>query len=91
MGSRGFNPDGFDYWSPELFRIHGLEPGAQPPSVADYLALVHPEDRDAVEHAIENMFANHTGFDFTKRIVRPDGAIRHEREGRIGRLEDALR
>ena len=26
-GSWAFNAAGFEYWSPELFRIHGLEPG----------------------------------------------------------------
>jgi hypothetical protein len=25
IGSWAFNPDGFYYWSPELFRIHGLD------------------------------------------------------------------
>ena len=28
---------------------------------------------------MQTMLANDTGFDFTKRIVRPDGAIRHVR------------
>src|SRR3984885_2904932 len=26
MGSWAFDPAGFDYWSPELFRMHGLDP-----------------------------------------------------------------
>ena len=29
MGSWTFNAAGFDYWSPELFRIHGLDPKRQ--------------------------------------------------------------
>ena len=29
MGSWAFDPDGFDYWSPELFRMHGLDPARQ--------------------------------------------------------------
>ncbi|MGD0677744.1 MAG: sigma 54-interacting transcriptional regulator [Polyangiaceae bacterium] len=78
-GSWAFNATGFDYWSSELFRIHGLDPGGKAPSIAEYVALVHPDDREAVVHEIQNMLANSTGFDFTKRIVRPDGAIRHVR------------
>jgi PAS domain S-box-containing protein len=78
-GSWAFHAGGFDHWSSELFRIHGLEPEGKPPSMAEYLALVHPEDRDAVEREVQSMLANGTGFDFTKRIVRPDGAIRHVR------------
>jgi len=43
------------------------------------LELVHPEDRRSMEQGIQKMLADHLGFDFTKRIVRPDGEIRHVR------------
>jgi PAS domain S-box-containing protein len=79
MGSWGFNAAGFDYWSPELFRIHGLDPGGKAPTVEEYLALVHPEDREFVEQQIQEILATHPAFDFTKRIVRPDGQIRSVR------------
>ncbi len=79
MGSWSFNADGFEYWSPELFRIHGLDPSGKAPTVEEYLGLVHPEEREFVEQAIQKMLADHREFDFTKRIVRPDGAIRHVR------------
>jgi len=79
MGSWAFNAAGFDYWSPELFRIHGLDPSGKAPTVEQYLALVHPEDREFVAQAIQKMLADHRGFDFTKRIVRPDGEIRRVR------------
>src|SRR5277367_5545130 len=39
MGSWAFDPDGFDYWSPELFRMHGLDPARKPPSVQEYLGF----------------------------------------------------
>ncbi len=45
MGSWAFDPDGFDYWSPELFRMHGLDPAGKAPSVQEYLGFVHPQDR----------------------------------------------
>jgi PAS domain S-box-containing protein len=79
LGSWAFNASGFEHWSPELFRIYGLEPGDRAPSVPEYLALVHPDDRDFVQREIEKMLVRPAGFDFTKRIVRPDGAIRHVR------------
>jgi PAS domain S-box-containing protein len=78
-GSWAFDATGFQYWSAQLFEIHGLEPGAKPPSLPEYLKLVHLEDRDFVAQTIRQMLANHRGFDFTKRIVRPDGAIRYVR------------
>src|SRR5262249_51390870 len=36
-------------------------------------------DREFVAQAIQKMLADHRGFDFTKRIVRPDGEIRRVR------------
>jgi formate hydrogenlyase transcriptional activator len=78
-GSWAFTAAGFTHWSPELFAIHGLTSGGTAPSIAEYLALVHPDDREHVAHVIQQMLADHTAFDFTKRIVRPDGTIRHVR------------
>jgi len=79
MGSWAFNAAGFEYWSSELFRIYGLDPGGKPPTVEEYLALVHPEDRAFMKHGIAKMLDDHHPFDFTKRIVRPDGEVRHVR------------
>src|SRR5260221_4721822 len=79
MGSWAFNVAGFDYWSPELFRIHGLHPSGKAPTVEEYMGLVHTEDRKFVAETIQKMFAEGRGFDFTKRIVRPDGEIRSVR------------
>jgi PAS domain S-box-containing protein len=79
MGSWAFNADGFQYWSSELFRIYGLDPSGEPPTVEQYLALVHPEDRAFMKQGIAKMLDDHLAFDFTKRIVRPDGEIRRIR------------
>ena len=78
-GSWAFTAAGFKHWSPELFAIHGLVPSARAPSIPEYLALVHPDDREFVAHEIQRMLADHRGFDFTKRVVRPDGTIRYVR------------
>src|SRR5256885_7706795 len=79
MGSWAFDAAGFKHWSPELFGSHGLDPAAKARSIPEYMALVHPEDREFVAQEIQKMVADHHGFDFTKRIVRPDGTIRHVR------------
>src|SRR5579862_5712643 len=68
-GSWAFNSAGFQYWSPQLFAIHGLEPDRNPPDTQEYMTLVHPEDRDFVTRAIDKMLSDHREFDFTKRIV----------------------
>jgi PAS domain S-box-containing protein len=79
IGSWAFTPAGFEYWSSELFQIHGLDPRGKAPTRDEYLALVHPEDREFVEQEIQEMLATNRAFDFTKRIVRPDGQVRSVR------------
>jgi len=78
-GSWAFNASGFEYWSSGLFEIHGLQPGGRAPSIPEYMALVHPEDRDFVTQAIQKLLAQRVAFDFTKRVVWLDGAIRYIR------------
>jgi anti-anti-sigma regulatory factor len=39
-------------WTPELYRIHGLEPGATEPSVDLIRGHEHPDERGAVDRAI---------------------------------------
>ena len=70
-GSWTFGATGFKYWSSELFRIHGLEPRSKAPSMQEYMALVHPEDREFVAQVIAKVLSDHTGFDFTKRVSAP--------------------
>jgi PAS domain S-box-containing protein len=78
-GSWAFDASGFERWSHELFEIHGLQPGGKAPNIPEYMALVHPEDREFVAREVTKMLADLAPFDFTKRIVRPDGAIRYIR------------
>jgi PAS domain S-box-containing protein len=79
MGSWAFDPDGFYYWSPELFRMHGCDPAGKPPSVQEYLDCVHPQDRESMADLIKGILAKGSPFDATKRIVRPDGEVRYIR------------
>jgi PAS domain S-box-containing protein len=79
QGSWAFDPAGFNYWSPELFRMHGLDPGRKPPAVQEYLDCVHPQDRESVANLIQGILAQPSPFDATKRIVRPNGEIRYIR------------
>ncbi|MFZ0520226.1 MAG: PAS domain-containing protein [Candidatus Acidiferrales bacterium] len=79
MGSWALDPDGFYRWSPELFRMHGLDPAGEPPSVQEYLDCVHPQDRESMAELIKGILAKASSFDATKRIVRPDGEVRYIR------------
>jgi PAS domain S-box-containing protein len=79
MSTTIFDSGGFDYWSPELFRIHGLDPTGKAPTVQEYLALVHPEDREFMANLIKRILEEASPFAPTKRIVRPDGEVRYIR------------
>jgi PAS domain S-box-containing protein len=79
MGSWALSATGFDYWSPEMFKIYGIDPGGRAPTVNEYLELVPQEDREFIQQKIKQMLADRLEFDFTKRIVRPDGEVRYVR------------
>jgi hypothetical protein len=80
IGSWVFDPTGgFDYWSRELFHIYGLDPAKDAPTLGAYLACVHPHDREFMASLIKGMLAEGLGCDVTKRIVRPDGEVKHIR------------
>jgi formate hydrogenlyase transcriptional activator len=79
MGSWAFDSAGFDYWSPELFRMHGLDPARKPPTVQEYLDCIHPQDRESMANLMEGLSAKASPFDATKRIVRPNGEVRYIR------------
>ena len=80
MGSWAFDPSGFfEHWSQELFKIYGLDPQKGAPTLEEYLATMHPQDRDFMADTIKHMHVEHCGCDVTKRIVRPDGEQRYVR------------
>ncbi|HZW92819.1 MAG TPA: PAS domain-containing protein [Candidatus Eremiobacteraceae bacterium] len=80
IGGWVFDPTkGFDYWSHELFQIYGLDPAAEAPNSEQYLALVHPQDRESMTSLMKRMPLDVSGFDVTKRIVRPNGEVRYVR------------
>ena len=80
IGSWVFDPaEGFDYWSRELFQIYGLDPGTRAPSSEEYLALMHPQDREFMASLMKRMLVEVSGFDITKRTVRPKGDVRYIR------------
>ena len=64
-------------WSDEFFRICGYEPGTFEPDAEMCVRIVHPEDRERVARLLEEAIETGREYDIEKRIVRPDGSIRH--------------
>src|SRR5713101_8437168 len=79
-GSWALSPSGFfEYWSRELFQIYGLDPQRGAPTRDQYLATIHPQDRDFMVETVKSMCEQGSGCDVKKRIIRPDGAVRYVR------------
>jgi PAS domain S-box-containing protein len=64
------------YWSPQVFRIHGRDPAGFAPTVDAAIGHYHPDDRAAVGLAFERAVAEGEPFEFVRRLVRADGAVR---------------
>jgi PAS domain S-box-containing protein len=60
-------------WSPQMFRIFGLDPTNDPPVMPNFLSYVHPDDRPAVRKTLAIAGAGGQPFDYTFRIVQPGG------------------
>ncbi|MCL1869874.1 MAG: PAS and ANTAR domain-containing protein [Promicromonosporaceae bacterium] len=64
------------WWSDEVFRMHGFEPGEVVPTTPMILAHKHPEDRARVAGALENGRLHAGFFGSVHRIRDASGAER---------------
>lgn len=73
-------------WSAEQYRIFGVQPSRFRPSKENFLAQVHPDDRELVRSAQENALTARSSFSLDHRIIRPSGELRivHARGQVIG-------
>jgi PAS domain S-box-containing protein len=70
-------PGGQPYWSPQLYRILGLDPSHPPPHFSDYVEhCVYADDRERFRREWERLEAEGGQLDLEYRIRRPDGSIR---------------
>jgi PAS domain S-box-containing protein len=69
-----------EWWSDEVYRIVGLEPGSVVASYDRFIERCHPEDREKISMAIRTAQDNLTSYAVIFRIVRPDGTERVVRE-----------
>lgn len=67
-------------WSPEVCLMCGIDPDQFGATFADYEASVHPDDRQAMSVQLDAFRRSQASeFDFSHRIVRPDGSVIHIR------------
>lgn len=78
-------------WSDELHAIYGLQPGEFGGTVEDFVALLHPDDRDRIWAKIAHALDAYEPFAFEERIRRPDGTERLLlSQGRVVLGEDGI-
>jgi PAS domain S-box-containing protein len=63
-------------WSDQTFQIFGCD-RATKPSVEFIVQRAHPEDRAAVQEAIQRAAIDRNDYDHEFRLLMPDGSVKH--------------
>ena len=61
--------------SDEALEMFGLDGAATPPTLADVLALQHPDDQARVEESLTRAIAGTAKHDLEHRMIRSDGSV----------------
>jgi|GEM_PF-6095421 PAS domain S-box-containing protein len=67
-------------WSDETYRIFGIEPEKREAGFERFTSAVHPDDRDMVSKALQQMILKGAEYNLDHRILREDGTIRFVNE-----------
>ncbi|HEX6333371.1 MAG TPA: ATP-binding protein [Flavisolibacter sp.] len=82
-------------WSDQLLRIYGMEHFDGDLSFEQFLARVHPEDRDLVQESIQSTLTTGKFSPFIHRIVLADGSVKilqgrgsvvHDENGKVVKM-----
>jgi len=68
------------WWSKELYRILGLEPGSVVPTKEFFYSFDHPDDKELIERVVDECLKGHGSYAFDHRIIRKDGQVRWVQE-----------
>ncbi|HEX7335562.1 MAG TPA: MASE1 domain-containing protein [Gemmatimonadales bacterium] len=63
-------------WDDNLRQLYGLAPGDRMASYEDFIARVHPDDREFVGETVRRVMEEGGDLDYEFRIVLPDGRTR---------------
>lgn len=73
-------------WSDEIYRICGFQAGEVDPDFDLFMDLVHPDDREAVQQAVQKALSEEEAYDIEHRLRTRGGELRWVREqGRVER------
>ena len=63
-------------WSPQMFKLFGLDPMKNSASFDNWRAILHPEDIELAENRIGQALKDHTFLNSDYRLIWPNGEIR---------------
>ncbi len=66
-------------WSNEVYTIFGVDSINEVPSRERFEAFVHPQDRNRVHEALEEVIPGEKNFAIEHRLLLPSGDVRHVR------------
>ncbi|MBI5869413.1 MAG: PAS domain S-box protein [Actinobacteria bacterium] len=67
-------------WSDEIYRMFEIDQAEFGASYEAFLDAIHPEDREAVDHAYSNSLKTRTPYSIEHRLLFPDGRVKYVRE-----------
>lgn len=62
-------------WSDENYLVMGLAPGSVEAAYANWLACIHPDDRQAAELRVAEAMEQRSELNATFRVIWPDGSV----------------
>jgi PAS domain S-box-containing protein len=63
--------------SDECYRIFGLDPKGPRKSFEEFMAFLHPDDRETIQNYVDSAISTGKMFNTRFRIILSDGSIRH--------------
>ena len=67
------------HWSPEQYRLFGLDPKSDSSSFEAAFQRIHPEDQPTFNKEVERAIRERSDFEVDFRIVLPDGSTKYSR------------
>jgi diguanylate cyclase (GGDEF)-like protein/PAS domain S-box-containing protein len=68
------------HWSDEIYRIFELDRAQFSPSYENFMGVIHPDDRDRINHAYKQSLEDCQPYDIVYRLRLADGRIKWVRE-----------
>jgi signal transduction histidine kinase len=65
------------WWSDTMHELYSQPAPAFQPTMAAWLSLIHPDDRQAAQAAITTAMREHSALRSQYRVLRPDGSLCH--------------